>query len=247
MYVVLVSTEEEEAEFEKDRQALKAAYEVIDTNKKKGKVTSTQILKAVANPMSKFNKLLKVRKNINMTAGSLKTNFAKAKFIGQQGYITEIQFVNIFMPDGEKLFEEAHAVGDSATKAIDHNIKKRLSTTPVNDKAKNSIGKNKEDNKKKEVKKNTFTKAENKEFDADLVILQECYAIVDKKKVGHITSKQVLKSLKVKTFMKKVKTRPRLKKLFTKGGLTTAFKNATKVTKNQFINMFMPDGRKVVQ
>ena len=97
------------------------------------------------------------------------------------------------------------------------------------------------------MKKNTFTKAENKEFDADLVILQECYAIVDKKKVGHITSKQVLKSLKVKTFMKKVKTRPRLKKLFTKGGLTTAFKNATKVTKNQFINMFMPDGRKVVQ
>ena len=53
-------------------------------------------------------------------------------------------------------------------------------------------------------------------------------------------------------FMKKVKTRPRLKKLFTKGGLTTAFKNATfikeqgNLTKNQFINMFMPDERKVV-
>jgi len=77
-------TEEEEAEFEKDRQALKAAYEAIDTNKEKGKVTSTQILVAVANPMSKFNRLIKRRKNINMTAGSLKIKFAKAKFIVMQ-------------------------------------------------------------------------------------------------------------------------------------------------------------------
>ena len=128
--VVLFSTEEEEAEFEKDRQALKAAYEVIDTNKEKGKVTSSQLLKAVANPMSKFNKLLKVRKNINMTAGSLKTNFAKAKFIGQQGYITGIQFVNMFMPDGEKLFEEAIAASDAKKKEINDDTKKRLSIKP---------------------------------------------------------------------------------------------------------------------
>ena len=227
--VVLFSTEEEEAEFEKDRQALKAAYEVIDTNKEKGRVTTAQILMAVANPISKCNRLVNARKNINMTAGSLKANFLKAKFIAQQGYITEVQFVNMFMPDGEKLFEDA-AASHSATKVIDSKIKKRLS-----------------------VKQNTFTKAENKEFDADLVILQECYAIVDKKKVGHITSKQVLMSLSpYGAFMKKVKTRPRLKKLFTKGGLTTAFKNATfikeqgNLTKNQFINMFMPDERKVV-
>ena len=130
MCVVLVSTEEEEAEFEKDRQALKAAYEVIDTNKEKGKVTSAQILMAVANPMSKFSKLIKARKTINMTAGSLKTNFAKAKFIGQQGYITEIQFVNIFMPDGEKLLEEAIAASDAKKKEINDDTKKRLSIKP---------------------------------------------------------------------------------------------------------------------
>ena len=130
MCVVLVSTEEEEAEFEKDRQALKAAYEVIDTNKEKGKVTSAQILMAVANPMSKFSKLIKARKTINMTAGSLKTNFAKAKFIVQQGYITEIQFVNIFMPDGEKLLEEAIAASDAKKKEINDDTKKRLSIKP---------------------------------------------------------------------------------------------------------------------
>ena len=123
-------TEEEEAEFEKDRQALKAAYEAIDTNKEKGKVTSTQILVAVANPMSKFNRLIKRRKNINMTAGSLKIKFAKAKFIVMQGYITEVQFANMFMPDGEKLFEEALADSHSTTEAIDDKIKKRLSTKP---------------------------------------------------------------------------------------------------------------------
>ena len=128
--VVLFSTEEEEAEFEKDRQALKAAYEVIDTNKEKGRVTTGQILLAVANPMSKFKRLVNARKNINMTAGSLKANFLKAKFIAQQGYITEVQFVNMFMPDGEKLLEKAIAASDAKKKQINEDTKKRLSIKP---------------------------------------------------------------------------------------------------------------------
>ena len=65
-----------------------------------------------------------------MTAGSLKIKFAKAKFIVMQGYITEVQFANMFMPDGEKLFEEALADSHSTTEAIDDKIKKRLSTKP---------------------------------------------------------------------------------------------------------------------
>ena len=128
--VVLFSTEEEEAEFEKDRQALKAAYEVIDTNKEKGRVTTAQILMAVANPISKCNRLVNARKNINMTAGSLKANFFKAKFIAQQGYITEVQFVNMFMPDGEKLLEKAIAASDAKKKQINEDTKKRLSIKP---------------------------------------------------------------------------------------------------------------------
>ena len=84
---------------------------------------------AVANPMSKCNRLV--------------NEFRFEKISLQQGYITEVQFVNMFMPDGEKLFEDA-AASHSATKVIDNKIKKRLSTKPVS------------------VKQNTFTKAENK-------------------------------------------------------------------------------------
>ena len=65
-----------------------------------------------------------------MTAGSLKANFFKAKFIAQQGYITEVQFVNMFMPDGEKLLEKAIAASDAKKKQINEDTKKRLSIKP---------------------------------------------------------------------------------------------------------------------